>query len=331
MNWKLKKLSLLFVGIFIMGLSLNSVAQNDYNMEDATRSIKKGDQKKRADDYPAAIDAFSECIEISNEIGPEADKLRLDAEKKLVKSHLDYANELLKNDKFDESLKHYEKAVELAEKYNQDDYKAKAKKNIPKVYYAKGKGFISDGIYKEAVKNFNEAIKRDPDYGWAYVRKAQAYMKTKEEGKLIQIVDSAIAVGKRTGEENVVETAKKIGYKFFASDGIKALKGKDYETAAEKLQQAVNYNGSPKIKHYLAMSYGQIKEYEKAIEYEKKAIEALKDESSKEDMASYYYNLGTYYEGANDKAKACEAYSNAVYGDYKKNAEYKLQHELKCQ
>ncbi len=331
MNWKLKKLSLLFVGIFIMGISFNSVAQNDYSMEDATRSIKRGDQKKRADEYPAAIDAFAECVEICNHLGAKADDLRKDAEKKLVKSHLDYANELLQNNKHDESLKHYEKAVELGEKYNKEDYIAKAKRNIPKVYYAKGKGFISDKIYKEAVKNFNKAIKRDPDYGWAYVWKAKAYMETRDEGKLIQIVDSAIAVGNRTGEDKVVETAKKIGYKHFAGDGIKALKGKDYETAAKKLQQAVNYNGSPKIKHYLAMSYGQLKEFEKAIEYEEKAIEALKDESSKEDMASYYYNLGTYYESANNKAKACEAYKNATYGDYKKNAEYKLQHELKCQ
>ena len=68
MNWKLTKLSLLFVGILLMGFSFNTLAQ-EYTMEDATRSIKKGDQKKRADEYPAAISAFSECVEICNHLG----------------------------------------------------------------------------------------------------------------------------------------------------------------------------------------------------------------------------------------------------------------------
>ena len=328
MNWKLTKLSLLFVGILIMGSSYNTLAQ-EYTMEDATRSIKKGDQKKRADEYPAAIEAFSECVEICNHLGEQADELRVDAEKKLVKSHLDYANELLTNSEYDESLKHYEKAVELADKYDQEDYKAKAKRNIPKVYYQKGKDFLSDNIFREAIKNFEEAIKRDPDYPWAYVRKAQTYMKMGDDERLVRAVDSAIIAGERTETEKAVKAAKDIGYKHYASKGIKALKGKDYETAAEKLQLAVKYNGSPKIKHYLAMSYGKISKYDEAIKYEEKAIEEM-DGESKEDMAKYYYNLGTYYEKNNNKTKACEAYKNAAYGDYKENAEYKLKHGLKC-
>jgi len=329
MNWKLTKLSLLFVGILIMGFSFNTLGQ-EYTMEDATRSIKKGDQKKRADDYPAAINAFSECVEICNHLGTSADELRVDAEKKLVKSHLDYANELLKESKYDESLKHYEKAVELAEKYKQEDYKAKAERNIPKVYYQKGKDFLSDNIFKEAITNFEEAIKRDPDYPWAYVRKAQTYMKMNDGEKLVRAVDSAIIAGERTETEKAVKAAKDIGYKHYAGKGIKALKAKDYQTSAENLKLAVKYNGSPKIKHYLAMSYGQLSKYDEAIKYEEKAIEEMQGEESEEEMAKYYYNLGTYYEKNNDKAKACEAYKNAAYGDYKENAEYKIKHALKC-
>lgn len=329
MNRKLTKLSLLLVGIFLIGLSFNSFGQ-EYTMEDATSSIKKGDQKKRAGEYPAAIEAFSKCIEASNYLGEDADELRVDAEKKLVKSHLDYANDLMKEGEYDKSLEHYDKAIELAEKYQRSDYKAKAKRNIPKVYYQRGKDFLSDNIFEEAIKNFEEAIDRDPDYPWAYVRKAQTFKKMGEDDKLIEAVDSAVIAGERTETEKAVKTAKDIGYKFYASRGIKALKAKDYETSAENLQLAVKYNGSPKIKHYLAMSYGQLSNYDEAIKYEKKAIEEMKDDESDEDMAQYYYKLGEFYEGNDNKEKACEAYKNAVYGDYKENAEYKIKHGLEC-
>ena len=330
MDWKLKKITLVLLGIFVMGLSGTINAQNG-DINDAKRSIKKGDMKKRADEYPAAIEAFNECINISSALtSEEAKQLKKDAEKKLVKSHLDYANELLKSDDYDQSLTQYEKSIELAEKYNQEDYLAKAKKNVPKVYYAKGKSFISDKLYKEAIKNFDEAIQRDPDYGWAYVRKAQSYMQLKQSDKMIETVDKAMEVGKKNESEKVVNTAKQIAYKYFAGNGIEALKAKNYEQAAKDLQNAVNYNGSPKIKHYLALSYGQIEKYPDAIKYENQAIEAMKDEP-KEELAQYYFQLAQYYHKSGDKAKACEAYKNAAYGDYKENAEYMIKHKLKCQ
>ena len=97
------------------------------------------------------------------------------------------------------------------------------------------------------------------------------------------------------------------------------------------LIEMTNYNGSVTLHHYLAISYGQISDFEKAIDQEKMVIEAKKGESSEDELAKYYYTLGTYYEQAGQKANACDAYKNAVYGDYKANAEYKIKHTLKCQ
>lgn len=333
MDWKLRNVTLLLTGIFLMGLSFTTVAQEqEYDLNDAKRTIKKGDLAKRSDNYVEAIEAFGKTVEICSQLfEEEAVTIQEDAEKKLVKAHLDYANELLKQDKFDKSLENYNKAIELAKKYEQEDYKEKAERNIPKVYYAKGKSFISDEIYEEAIKNFDLAIEKDPEYGWAYIRKAQAYMSLDNPEEMVKAVDKAMEIGEKQDEEKVVSTAKNIAYKHFASKGINALKAKDYQSAAENLQEAVNYNGSPKIKHYLAMSYGQISDYENAIKYEEMAIEELKEEESEEAMAQYYYSLGSYYEQNGNKTEACSAYKNAAHGDYKKNAEYKIKHVLKCQ
>ena len=176
MDWNFKRVSLLLVGLFVMGFSTTLDAQD---LNEAKRAIKKGDQEKRSENYVEAISAFEKCIQITKQLNseePEVAELKSAAEKKITKSHLDYANDLLKQEKYDEALKYYTKTVELAENYNQENYKEKALNNIPKVYYAKGKNHSSEGKYQEAIGFFEKAIEGDPDYGWAYIRKAQAYM-----------------------------------------------------------------------------------------------------------------------------------------------------------
>jgi tetratricopeptide (TPR) repeat protein len=320
--------------MLVVGLVFVSFALNAQDLNDAKREIKKGDQKKRSDEYVAAIESYSKCVSIIDELGidagEEAVEIMAAAEKKWVKTHLDYANELLQQEKFDEALTHYNKVVELGQQYNQDDYVDKANKNIPKVWYAKGKAQISAKNYDDALKYLDKAIEGDPEYGWAYIRKAQIYLSQEQPDKLEKAVEEAVAIGEETGNDKVVKTATQVGYKYFYNHGATALKGKNYEKAAEYLSKATKYNGSATIYHYLAISYGQISKYEKAIESEEKVIEMLKDSKSSEELAKYYYSLAGYYKEVGNNTKACDAYKNAAYGQYKANAEYQIKHILKC-
>ena len=331
MDWKIKRASVLLVGLLIMGFSS---AINAQDLNGAIRAIKKGDQEKRAENYQEAISAFEQCIQITSQLegeDPKIAELKNDAEKKVTKTHLDYANELLKQEKHDMALEHYQKTVELANKYDQSEYGDKASKNIPKVYYAKGRNHASEDKYEEAIELFNKAIEGDPDYGWAYIRKAQAYQKLGKPDEMEMAVQQAVQIGQNTNQSSITNTAKKLAYGYFYNNGAKALKAKKYKEAIPYLEKATQYNGSVTLHHYLAISYGQVSDFDNAIEQEKMVIEAKKGESSEDELAKYYYTLGTYYEQAGQNANACDAYKNAVYGDYKANAEYKIKHVLKCQ
>lgn len=331
MDWKIKRVSVLLAGLLIMGFSS---ALNAQDLNEAKRAIKKGDQEKRSENYEEAITAFDKCIQITTQLegeGPEVAELKGAAEKKVTKSHLDYANDLLKQEKHDLALKHYKKTVELAKKYGQQNYGDKARKNLPKVYYAKGRNHASEDKYEEAIELFNKAIEGDPNYGWAYIRKAQAYQKLGKPDEMEMAVQQAVQIGEKSGQRSVVNTAKKLAYGYFYNNGAKALKAKKYKEAIPHLNKATQYNGSVTLHHYLAISYGQVGDFEKAVEQEKMVIDAMKGESDKDELAKYYYTLGTYYEQLGQKANACDAYKNAVYGDYKANAEYKIKHTLKCQ
>ncbi|MGM0530020.1 MAG: tetratricopeptide repeat protein [Bacteroidota bacterium] len=327
-----KRLMLVIMGLFVIGL-VTPVNGQEQDLNDAARAIKKGDEAKNADNYEEAIAAFEECIQITNELDDqdeEVAELKTVAEKKFTKAHLDYGNELLEQNKFDEALKNYNRTIELAEKYGQSDYQNKAEGNIPDVYYAKGKNHLSESKYEEAIELFDQAIEGDPDYGWAYIRKAQAHMQLDDSDGMEEAVKEATGIGEEKGDDEVINTAQQIAYKYFYNNGATSLKNKNYAKAIPNLEKALEYGGSPTLNHYLAICYSQESQFEDAVEREKKAIESLKGEKSEEELAQYYYSLGTYYEELGQTSEACSAYENAAYGDYKENAEYKMEHTLDC-
>ncbi len=325
MDKKIKTVALLLLGVFLATFSLNA-----QNLNDAMREIKKGDQEKRSDNYTGAIEAYGNCVSICEQLGSEADALEKEAQKKLVKSHLDYGNELLKQDKYDQALDEYNKVLDLGAQYEQDTYKEKAERNISKAWYTKGKKSLSSKNYEEAIKEFDKAIEGDPDYGWAYIRKAIAYRDLGEPENMENAISEAVQIGEKTDNDKVVNSAKQVAYRYYYNLGATALKNKNYSKAAENLEKASKYNGSATIYHYLALSYGQLSEFEKAIEREEKAIQMLEEENSDEEMAKYYYTLAGYYVKLGKDQKACSAYRNAAYGQYKANAEYQIKHILKC-
>ncbi|MFO8235067.1 MAG: tetratricopeptide repeat protein [Bacteroidales bacterium] len=327
MEAKLKKMTLVFLGMFMIAFSASA-----QSLEEAKEAAQLGDQMRKADEYGEAMKAYGESVSICKELDTESATGLLEVvADKWIKSHLDYANALLKQDQHDDALDYYNKALELAGDYNQDEYVAKAERNIPKVWYQKGKFNLENGNFEDAIEFLEKAIEGDPDYEWAYIRKAQAFSEMEQPENMEKAVEEAIAIGEEAQKENVINTAEKVAYRYFYNTGATALKGKNYEVAAENLGKAVEYNGSSTLYHYLAISHGEISNYEEAAENEDKAIELMKEEGkSGEELAKYYYALGGYYKEIGETSNACEAFKNAAYGDYKENAEYQIEEVLDC-
>jgi hypothetical protein len=58
-------------------------------------------------------------------------------------------------------------------------------------------------------------------------------------------------------------------------------------------------------------------------------VEAI-EKDNPEKKAKHYYNLGLAYKGKGDKNAACSAFKNALYGQFKENAQFEIDNELKC-
>ncbi|MBS3776720.1 MAG: tetratricopeptide repeat protein, partial [Bacteroidales bacterium] len=249
MDKNFKRLTLLLLGLFVIGFATPVNAQ-EKNLNDAKRAIKKGDQAKRANNYEEAIAAFKECADISEQLdADEADELKAVAQQKFTKTHLDYGNELLTQNEYDQALEYYNKTVKFAKQYDFPDYLNKAENNIPDVYYAQGKNHLSESKYEEAIEFFNKAIEGDPDYGMAYIRKAQAYGQLGDSDAMEKAVQEATDIGKKAGEDEVVNTAQELAYKYFYNQGATSLKDKNYANAIPNLEKALEYGGSPTLNH----------------------------------------------------------------------------------
>jgi tetratricopeptide (TPR) repeat protein len=322
MDWKFKRLTLLLVGFLVIGFTATINAQD---LNEAKRAIKKGDQEKRSENYEEAISAFEKCIRITNQLASEeagVTELKLAAQKKVVKSHLDYANDLFKQETYDQAMTHYKKAVELADKYGQQEYGRKARNNVPKVHYEQARNHMEKKEYEKALRLFDKAIEGDPDYGWAYIRRAMIYRDMGREDSLEHAVQEAMEIGQ--GEDNdVAQKAKKVAYRYFYNKGAKAFKAKDYEQAITNLEKSTKYGGSATLQHYIALSYRNLSQFEEAASHEKKVVEALEEQGkSGKELAKYYYYLGQFYEKAGNNSAACDAYKKAAYGQYKEYANW---------
>jgi tetratricopeptide (TPR) repeat protein len=79
---------------------------------------------------------------------------------------------------------------------------------------------------------------------------------------------------------------------------------------------------------YLGTAQNELKQWDQAIENSNKGLAVEKDDDEKK--AKHYYNMGMAYKGKGDTSAACTAFKNALFGQFKENAQYEIETELKC-
>ena len=115
----------------------------------------------------------------------------------------------------------------------------------------------------------------------------------------------------------------------FLTAGAKLITGGNSSAAIPMLEKSMKYNSkNPDLYHYMATAQNELKQWDKAIEAANKGLIYEKDEADKK--AKHYYNLGMAYKGKGDKGAACSALKNALFGQFKENAQYEIEHSLKC-
>lgn len=143
--------------------------------------------------------------------------------------------------------------------------------NDAEVQYYIGECYRYMGQYEEAIEVYNKAIKIRPKYGNAYWGLGECYNKTKRYQESLDSFKQAIEI-----DPNDELSHSSLG-------DLYAVLGR-YQEAIESSTQACrlsNYKDYDYIAS-LAAVYSQAGDFDKAVEYQEKAIELAKDENKEE-------------------------------------------------
>ena len=116
---------------------------------------------------------------------------------------------------------------------------------------------------------------------------------------------------------------------YFLKEGATAKQSADYDKAIKQLNTSLEFDDNNTEAYYLlATIYNTQKNWDKAIEAAKSGLS--RESSGGDESARFNYELGNAYFESGDKEQACNAYTKAAVGSYAENANYQIEHVVKC-
>ena len=263
--------------------------------------FNEGAAKVNSGDFKTAIADFDEVIILAEKLGDEANDLKTKSQAQLPVLHYQVANALINQKKYEEAIPELEKAVELADLYNNNQVtKEKALKFLPQLLTG-----VASQKYKEknlavAIENFDEAIKYDANYSKAYLGKGKVFSDQSKEKEMLENLNKAIEIAKQAADTKTSEKAQSYISEFYVNQGNINLSEVDPED--------IDYSPA-------------IASFEKALESEKDANQ----------IAAINYELGNGYFGIAEYTLACESFNKALVGPTAEKAQSKKEKVLGCE
>lgn len=320
--------------IALLVLSIMPVSLSAQSLEEAQKAYNAGVQAKGEENIEEAITQFTTCIEaceylIEEEEDEEAEALFDQVSMIVPKLYLQLGTTQLQNKEMESGLANVYKANETAGNYGDDETLAKTKKIIPQIHYKVGASKYKAGDLDAAITELDKAISVDPDYGSAYYLKAVVYKKKDDDEAFTTVAKQGIAATERSNDANMKNKISDLARKHFLKKGNDAKGASKYADAETFLNQSLEFGPNDVTALYLlAQTYVSSKKYDNAIETGNKAVE--NETSGDEAKAKIYMVIAEAQVAKGDTSGACATYKKAAVGQYAEMANYKIQHELKC-
>lgn len=317
---------LTFLFLMLAGFSIGNLIAQD--LDAAGSKLNEANQAFKDGKNQDALNLYQQTIDMATKLGePGADIVKA-AQANIPVIHFNIAKQLFTENKYDESIAEFQKAVETGEKYGDASNKAKAAEQIPVVLYSKGNALYKAKDYKGALAAFTESTQKNPNYYKAYYGMGLAYKGLNDLDQMMVSMDKAIELATAAKDDKFVGTVKAAAKKYTQAGGAERLAEKKYDDAIKYLDASIKY-GEPdaSMYYYYAMAYNAKKQWDKAIEATNKGLALEQD--TPETKAMHYFEQGNAYKGKGDTEKACAAYKNAKYGKFVQNADYEIK-TLKC-
>lgn len=288
-------------------------------------------------DYQAAIDKFSEAIDLADAIG----NTDIVSRSRTQIPKLYYQKAALAYNAFrsspnipnlDAAIAEFTVSREKGAEYDDNDISNRSRGVLAQLNYQKATLLFKQEDFAGADAALNEAITINANYAKAYYQKGLVAKKLDEDNVdgIMSWFDRAISVGEQVNDGEVVRLANNSAHSELLFRGSKAIEQNQLTSAIDLLQNSLNYNAESSDSYYrLAEASNKLNRYNDAIRYGSQAVEL--EQGGSTDKAKIYFEIGFAQQMQDNKAEACAAFTNASYGSFKAPSEHKMEFELKCE
>lgn len=288
-------------------------------------------------DYQAAIDKFSEAIELADALG----NTDIVTRSRTQIPKLYYQKAALAYNAFRSSpnIPNLEAAIteftvsqEKGTEYSDNDISNRSRGVLAQLNYQKATLLFKQEDFAGADAALNEAIRINANYAKAYYQKGLVAKKLDEDNieGIMSWFDRAVTVGEQVNDGEVVRLAKNSAHAELLFRGAKSIEQNQYSNAIDLLQNSLEYNSTSADSYYrLSEASNKMNRYDDAIRFGNLAVEL--EQGGSTDKAKIFFEIGFAEQMKENKAAACAAFTNAAYGSFKAPSEHKMEFELKCE
>ncbi|MEX0681290.1 MAG: tetratricopeptide repeat protein [Balneolales bacterium] len=279
-------------------------------------------------DYPAAIEKFEETVALAELIGPEANDIRERAIGQIPRLALIYGSQLVTNRQFEAAIEAFLEAVRLADRYGDDEVLSRAQSTLPALYLNLGNRYYRDEDNEKALENYNKAIELNPSYVLAYYQAGLVYRREGDSDRALEHFDISIDLASSMGDQENMQRGQRAARDYLIYIASGEMEEERYSRALELLTRASGYGESANMYYRMAEADNFLGRHREALSNAQKALEL--ETGGRADLARIYFELGLAHKGLDNTSAACEAFNNALFGDFRAPAEHEIEHELRC-
>jgi tetratricopeptide (TPR) repeat protein len=310
--------------MLVTGLLFAGTAAFAQTLEEAGELFNQGRELITKGDNKAAIDKLEAVVTMCAQIGEEGDPLKSQAASAIPNLWYNYSKGLFDANKMEESIAAYKNTLLVAKKYNDVETYDMTKGVLAQLFLKNGNDKFRAKDYAGSVDELKESMSYDPLNSTTMLLLAYNMRRLDSTEAMVNYFKSTIAIG---GTDRNANTAREQLMNHYMITGAKLLNAKNTTEGLQYLDTASTFGESGDLWYYYAVGYNAEQKYDDAIAAAEKAISL--DPNNKENVAKYWFEIGTAWYAKKDMTKACEAYKTANFGRTSLRAEPMLK-TLKC-
>lgn len=324
------KLSYLIVLLTVVSFQVSLNAQT---IAEAREAFNAGVKANEEGNFTEAINQFNNCYDIcevlieNEEEG--AQELLDNVQVALPSFYLSLASEQVKQSNLNQALENLHKAKELASYVDDNATIKKADRVIPQLHFKIGYSHFKIEEFDLCIKEMDKAIATNKNYAAAYYLKATAQKRNQDVEGFKATSLAGIKAAENSNDTKYKSKITDAALNYYLKKGVNQIEASKYDRALVNIETALEFNPNDATSlYYLLLAKYNMGKYDEALEVGNKALE--NETRGNEAKAKIYFTIAQVYTKKADKENACANYKKASFGQFKENAEYQMEHVLKC-